>query len=108
MATVGELQAQLSAALQAGDYSLVAQTQDLLKAASTVPVATGTATLVAGTVTVSDTAITAASEIRLRCATLGGTPGALYVSAKSAGVSFSITSTSGTDTTVVAYDIVRY
>jgi hypothetical protein len=78
------------------------------RALSTGAVKSGTATLVGGTVTVSDAAITAASEIRMRAATLGGTPGALYISAKVASTSFTITSTSGTDTSVVAYDVVKY
>ena len=67
-----------------------------------------TATLVAGTVTVSDTRTTANSVIRAWHRTLGGTPGALFVSAKSAGASFTITSTSASDTSVVAYEIVAY
>lgn len=69
---------------------------------------TSTATLVAGTVTVSDTAITANSIIRLSNRTIGGTPGAFYVSSRVAGTSFTITSTSGTDTSVVYYEIVSY
>lgn len=71
-------------------------------------VKTGTATLVAGTVTVSDTSITANSVIRLGGKTIGGTPGALYVSARSAGASFDITSTNGADTSVVQYWIDAY
>jgi hypothetical protein len=78
------------------------------KRVDTSAVKTGTATLVAGTVTVNDAAITANSVIRLGQKTVGGTPGALYVSARSAGVSFSITSTSGTDTSVVQYYIDAY
>jgi hypothetical protein len=69
---------------------------------------TGTATLAAGTITVADTSITANSVIRVANKTIGGTPGSLYVSAKTAGTSFAITSTSGTDTSVVQYDILSY
>jgi hypothetical protein len=71
-------------------------------------VKTGTATLVGGTVTVADTAITANSVIRLAYRTIGGTPGAVYVSARTASTSFAITSTSGTDTSVIQYDIITY
>lgn len=65
----------------------------------------GTATLVAGTVTVPCTAVTANSRIFLTAQNTGGTPGALRVSARVAGTSFTITSTSGTDTSLVAYEI---
>jgi hypothetical protein len=65
----------------------------------------GTATLVAGTVVVANTSVTATSRIFLTCQTPGGTVGALYVSARTAGTSFTITSTSGSDTSTVAYEI---
>lgn len=65
----------------------------------------GTATLTAGTVTVSNTAVTANSRIFLTAQNTGGTPGALRVSARTAGTSFTITSSSGTDTSTVAYEI---
>lgn len=67
----------------------------------------GTATLVGGTVTVGNTSVTANSRIFLTCQTPGGTPGFLYVSARSAGTSFTITSGSGSDTSTVAYLIVE-
>ncbi len=63
----------------------------------------GTATLVGGTVVVSDTATTASSNIQLTCQTPGGTPGFLRVSARTAGTSFTILSSSGTDTSTVGY-----
>lgn len=66
----------------------------------------GLATLVAGTVTVSTTAVAANSRIFLTAQSTGGTAGALRVSARSAGTSFTITSTSGTDTSTVAWQIV--
>jgi len=69
---------------------------------------TGTAVLVAGTVTIADAAITANSIIRLSSKTLGGTPGALFVSAKTAATNFVITSTNAADTSTVQYDIVAY
>ncbi|MFV6033167.1 hypothetical protein [Streptomyces sp. NPDC056264] len=65
----------------------------------------GVATLVAGTVVVNTTAVTANSRIFLTCNTSGGTPGFLRVSARSAGASFTILSSSGTDTSVVAWEI---
>jgi hypothetical protein len=76
--------------------------------ANTGAAKTGTATLAAGTVTVADTRITANSVIRLSQKTAGGTPGALFVSAKVAGTSFTITSTNAADTSVVQYDVVTY
>jgi hypothetical protein len=63
----------------------------------------GLATLVAGTVTVANTSVTAASRIYLAGQTPGGTEGALYVSAVTAGTSFTVKSTSGTDTSTFAY-----
>lgn len=65
----------------------------------------GTATLVAGTVVVANTSVTATSRIFLTIQSPGGTVGAPYVSARTAGTSFTITSTSSTDTSVVAYEI---
>jgi hypothetical protein len=67
----------------------------------------GTATLVAGTVTVSTTRVTANSRIFLTAQNTGGTPGALRVSARTAGTSFTVTSTSGSDTSTVAWMIVE-
>jgi hypothetical protein len=68
---------------------------------------TGTAVLVAGTVTVNDDSITADSRILLTANVPGGTPGFLHVSARSVGVSFTITSSSATDTSTVAYFILE-
>jgi len=65
----------------------------------------GTAVLVAGTVTVANTSVTANSRILLTSNTDGGTPGFVRVSAKTAGTSFVITSSSGTDTSTIAYEI---
>lgn len=63
----------------------------------------GTAVLVGGTVTVSNTRVTANSIIFLAVVTAGGTQGFLRVSAITAGTSFTITSTSATETSEVAY-----
>lgn len=65
----------------------------------------GTATLVGGTVTVNNTAVKANSRIFVTRQSTGGTAGAVGVSTRTAGTSFTITSTSGTDTSVVAYII---
>jgi hypothetical protein len=65
----------------------------------------GTVTLAAGSSVVANTSVTAASRIFLTSNADGGTPGFLRVSARSAGVSFTITSSSGTDTSTVAYQI---
>lgn len=65
----------------------------------------GVATLVGGTVTVANTSITANSRIFLTSQADGGAPGSLRVSARVVGTSFTITSSSATDTSVVAYEI---
>lgn len=67
----------------------------------------GRATLVGGTVVVSTTKVTANSEVFLTCQTQGGTPGFLRVSARTGGTSFTILSSSGTDTSVVGWLIVE-
>jgi hypothetical protein len=67
----------------------------------------GASTLAAGTVTVANTSVTANSRIFLTCQTPGGTPGFLRVSARSAGASFTILSSSNTDTSVVGWFIVE-
>jgi hypothetical protein len=70
-------------------------------------VASGTVTLAAGTVTVANTEITSGSIIRLNRQAAGGTLGQLSV-ALSAGTSFTVNSSSGTDTSTVYYEIVSY
>jgi hypothetical protein len=65
----------------------------------------GTAVLVAGTVVVANTSVTANSRILLTSQADGGAPGFLRVSARVAGTSFTITSSSATDTSTVAYEI---
>jgi hypothetical protein len=65
----------------------------------------GTAVLVAGSVVVANTSVTATSRIFVTSQVDGGTPGFLRVSARTAGTSFTITSSSGTDTSTVAYEI---
>ena len=67
----------------------------------------GVATLVAGTVTVANTSVTANSRIQLTEQALGtvSVPSALCVSARVAGTSFTILASQATDTSVVAYEI---
>lgn len=65
----------------------------------------GLATLVAGTVTVNTNKVTANSRIFLTPNVPGGTPGWVRVSARVAGTSFTILSSSGTDTSGIAWEI---
>lgn len=65
----------------------------------------GVVTLTAGSAVVADTSVTANSLIFLTAQTTGGTPGFLGVSTRTPGTSFTITSSSGTDTSTVAYQI---
>jgi hypothetical protein len=67
----------------------------------------GVATLVAGTVTVANTSITAVSRIQLTIQALGtvAAPKAIGVTARVVGASFTITSADATDTSVIAYEI---
>jgi hypothetical protein len=67
----------------------------------------GRATLVGGTITVSDASVTANSRIFVCGAVDGGTPGWLRVSARSAGVSITILSSSGTDTSQVDWLLIN-
>ena len=67
----------------------------------------GTATLVGGTVTVADANVTTSSRILLTSNTDGGTPGWLRVSARVASTSFTVTSSSGTDTSTVAWMMIE-
>ncbi|HWM96736.1 MAG TPA: hypothetical protein VNO54_06730 [Streptosporangiaceae bacterium] len=67
----------------------------------------GVAVLVAGSVVVADTAVTATSRIFLTSQADGGTPGFVRVSARTPATSFTITSSSGTDTSTVAYEIIE-
>lgn len=80
-------------------------TRDLQGQVSSATPKRGLATLSAGTVTVALTSVTAANQIHLTIQTPGGTVGAPYVFSKTAGTGFVIHSTSGTDTSVVAYAI---
>lgn len=67
----------------------------------------GTATLSSGTVVVNNTAVTANSRIFLTAQNAGSAQGSLYISARVAATSFTISSTSGTDDRLVAYLIME-
>lgn len=67
------------------------------------PAAKGQATLVAGTVTVNNTNVNAATAIMLSRDTLGAAPGFLAISAVVNGVSFTISSSNAGDTGVVQW-----
>lgn len=64
-----------------------------------------TAAMVSGKVVVANKSVTASSRIILTRQDGGTNPGAVYVSARVAGTSFTVLSTSGTDTGEVAYQI---
>lgn len=69
----------------------------------------GVATLVAGTVTVNTTKVTATSRIQLTPQALGTvtSPKAVGVTARTAGTSFTITSADATDTSPIAWTIIE-
>lgn len=69
----------------------------------------GVATLVAGTVTVNTTKVTATSRIQLTVQALGTVtaPKAVAVTARTAATSFTITSADATDTSQVAWQIIE-
>ena len=93
-------------ALTSGNITLAAAGNGLLIKEGT-NATLGTATLVAGSVVVSTTKVTAASRIQLTGNSDGGTPGWLRVSTRTAGTSFTVTSSSGTDTGTVGWVIVE-
>jgi hypothetical protein len=67
----------------------------------------GLATLSSGTVTVSDSTITASTRIMLTTQAPSGTAGWLHVASRSNGVSFTVTSSSGSDNSVIAYALIE-
>lgn len=67
----------------------------------------GTATLSSGSVVVSNTKVTANSIILVTTQSVSGTAGSVAVTARSAGTSFTLTSTSGSDASTVAYFIIE-
>jgi hypothetical protein len=67
----------------------------------------GSVTLVAGTSVVNDSFVTTNTLIFLTCQEDGGTPGALRVSSRKPGVSFTIRSSSAADNSVVGFLMVE-
>ena len=85
---------------------------DVITAGKGVAVAEGTnakqnggVVLAAGTNTVANTSVTANSRIFVTSQATGGTVGGENVSARTAGTSFTITSTNAADTSTVAYEM---
>lgn len=76
-----------------------------IKVTEGVNASQGVTTLVAGTITVSNTAVTATSRIFIAAQLDGGTVGFIRVSSRVAGTSFTITSSNALDTSTVAYEI---
>lgn len=68
--------------------------------------ASGKATLVAGTVTVSNASVASGSIIQLTCGSVGGVPGLLSVGTVIASTSFVINSSSDTDTSIINWSFV--
>lgn len=96
--TAGEVQAAL------GNFAVITAGKGLrVKEGSNAK--QGVATLSAGSVVVLNTSVTATSRVMLTSQQDGGTVGFVRVSARTPGVSFTITSSSGTDTSIIAYQI---
>lgn len=70
-----------------------------------MPIAQGTATLIAGVVVIGQPLVSSTTQIELRCISASGVPGALFVSSTTAGTGFDINSTSATDTSKVAWTL---
>jgi hypothetical protein len=78
-----------------------------IKIATGTNASVGTSTLVAGTVTVSTTAVTASSKIFLTCGVVGGTQGILSVGTITGGTSFVINSSNAADTSQINWFIIN-
>jgi parallel beta-helix repeat protein len=88
-------------------YTLTSQTTNSVNYNTFGIALSGTVTLVAGTATVSTTALATEDKIILTQKTPGGTTGAVYVSSRTNGTSFVVTSTSATDTSTYTWELVR-
>jgi len=75
--------------------------------AGTTAKTAGLANLVAGTLTINTTAVTALSRIHIHRQSVNGPQGAIGVSTRVAGTSFTVTSTQPTDTGYFAWEIVE-
>ena len=80
---------------------------DLFNAVRNLGVENGSINLVAGTATITTKNITANSRVLLTAQSLNGvaTPQAVSVTSRNAGVSFTITSASAADTSLIAWQI---
>ncbi len=87
-------------------FSFTNKTLDRIRLITGANTGIGSATLVAGTVTVSNTSVTASSIILLTRPVAGGTTGTLTYTI-SAGTSFTVTSSSATDTSTIGYVIIN-
>lgn len=67
----------------------------------------GSSALTAGSVVVANTSVTASTIVLLTSQVDGGTPGFVRCSARTAGTSFTITSSSGTDTSTIGWLLVE-
>jgi Pectate lyase superfamily protein len=65
----------------------------------------GTASLTSGSKVVTNSSVTSSSRIFLTAQSVSGTAGALAVTARTPGTSFTVTSTSGSDASTFAYEI---
>ncbi len=86
-----------------GNLSLTNQSSHIFITESGPAAAMGLVTLVAGTVTVATTSALLGSRIFLTSQSDGGTPGFLRVSSRVNATSFTITSSSATDTSMVGW-----
>lgn len=89
----------------AGNFSLTSGSSVMMKSGG-FTARIGQSTLVAGTVTVSNTTVTANTRIFLTVSTVGGTPGSLRT-AKSAGTSFTISSSNVAETSTVDWFMIE-
>lgn len=89
-----------------GAYSLIDISDDIKINISGIPTS-GTATLSSGTITVNTAAITDDSVIILTPQNAGTAQGSIYISARVAGTSFTITSTNGSDDRLVGWQIIK-
>lgn len=85
---------------------LILHTNISLSVSSGINQRAGNATLVGGTLTVANTSVTANTLVMLSPKTVGGAIGT-YTYTLSAGASFTINSSSGTDTSVISYFLIE-
>jgi len=89
------------------DLDYTGELADSSRDNSSDAVLAGEATLSSGSVTVSTSLVLAGDRIEVELKTPGGTRGALYVNSITAASGFVVNSTSGTDTSVIYWRIIR-